>query len=143
MINLSNIISYGRGTLPNLIELNTFLYLFCNHFLLFHVFKFLSCFFCYFFSFSYLICRICRQNENGRYVLQWFFGRTARKKTAGAKAPAVCNGLFLTIEMFAIFFLHFFCYPCAPKGMPVPLTCFSDLQFHATLPEYRQVLYLP
>lgn len=53
------------------------------------------------------------------------------------------NGLFLTIEMFAIFFLHFFCYPYAPKGMPVPLTCFSDLQFHATLPEYRQVLYLP
>lgn len=93
-----------------------------------------------------------------------------QKKTAGAKAPAVCNdnsgfafvtrfslitrqqswtryqiknGLFLTIEMFAIFFLHFFCYPCAPKGMPVPLTCFSDLQFHAALPEYRQVLYLP
>ena len=66
-----------------------------------------------------------------------------QKKTAGAKAPAVCNGLFLTIEMFAIIFLHFFCYPCAPKGMPVPLTCFSDLQFHAALPEYRQVLYLP
>ena len=51
MINLSNIISYGRGTLPNLIELNTFLYLFCNHFLLFHVFKFLSCFlFCFVFN---------------------------------------------------------------------------------------------
>lgn len=109
MINLSNIISYGRGTLPNLIELNTFLYLFCNHFLLFHVFKFLSCFFCYFFSFSYLICRICRQNEKGRYVLQWFFGRTARKK----KQPALSRRLFamdyfLQLKCLRFFFCIFF-----------------------------------
>ena len=66
-------------------------------------------FFCYFFSFSYLICRICRQNEKGRYVLQWFFRQDCtQKKQPARKRRLFAMDYFLQLKCLRFFFCIFF-----------------------------------